>query len=165
MKKVLFAYAALILIVIIFGVAKFGGGFGSFFPKFSLPTANNSSTRVEINGKSYNVKLAKTIEETTKGLSEIKSLPQNEGMLFVFEKKGKYTFWMKNTFIPLDIIHINDDKIVQIFNNIPPQGGKTENIPQYPPDHEANYVLEINGGESTKNGFKVGDTVKMIGVN
>lgn len=166
MKKVLFAYAALIIVVLIFGVAKFGGGFDALMPNFKLPSVgSNSSTKVEIKGKQYNIKLAKTNEEKQKGLSEIKSLPENEGMLFIFDKKDIYRFWMKNTFIPLDIIYINDEKIVKIFENVPPQGNNQGAIPTYQSESDANYVLELNGGQSSKNGFKVGDSVKFTGIN
>jgi len=160
MKKVLFAYGALIAVVLILGVLKFSGGFEALLPGNS----SSSPYKVKINNKTYEVKLAKTAEEQQKGLSEIKSLPSDEGMLFIFEQKGRYAFWMRNTYIPLDIIHINDDKIVQIFSNVPAQGDNQGDIPTYPPDHDANYVLEINGGEAAKNNIKVGDTVKLEGI-
>ena len=155
MKKILFAYGVLVIVVLVLAFAKFNGA--SFFP-------NSNSKKAIINDKTFKIKLAKTPEERMKGLSEIKSLPKDEGMLFIFDGKGKYTFWMKNTYIPLDIIHINDGKIVEIFKNAPPHGSKGDIPPTYPPKNEANYVLEINGGLFDEYKFKVGDTVKLEGL-
>ena len=71
---------------------------------------------------------------------------------------------MKDTQIPLDIIFVNDDKIVYIAKNAPPQTGNKNQLPIYTPPSEVNKVLEINGGESDKNKFKTGDTVTLKGV-
>ena len=85
-------------------------------------------------------------------------------MLFIFDKKGKYSFWMKDTQIPLDIIYINDEKIVHIVKNATPQKGNNTNLPIYTPPADANYVLEVNGGQSDKYKFANGDTVKFNGI-
>ena len=154
MKKILIAYGALIIVVLVLAYLKFNG---NFFPNLSTPKAT-------IAKQTFNLTLAKTPQEKMKGLSNRKSLNKNEGMLFIFEKKGKYSFWMKDTLIPLDIIYINDRKIVDIFKNATPQAGKTGVLPIYTPKNDANYVLEINGGISEKNKFKVGDTIKFEGV-
>lgn len=154
MKKILLAYGALIIVVLVLAYAKFNG---NFFPNISSPKAT-------IAKQTFNITLAKTPQEKMKGLSNKKSLSKNDGMLFIFEKKGKYSFWMKDTFIPLDIIYIDNNKIVDIFKNLPPQAGKTGTLPVYTPKNDASYVLEINGGLSEKNKFKVGDIVKFEGV-
>ena len=52
----------------------------------------------------YRVEVAKTNEEQVKGLMYRLELKKNEGMLFLFDNEKKTSFWMKNTFIPLDII-------------------------------------------------------------
>ena len=154
MKKILLAYGALIIVVLALAYFKFNG---NFFPSLSTP-------KVTIAKQTFNLTLAKTTQEKIKGLSNRKSLNQNDGMLFIFEKKGKYSFWMKDTFIPLDIIYIDNNKIVDIFKNLPPQAGNTGLLPIYTPKNDSNYVLEINGGLSEKNKFKVGDTIKFEGI-
>jgi uncharacterized membrane protein (UPF0127 family) len=156
MKKVLIAYGVLVLVVILLAFAKFNGS--TFFQGFG------SSQKATIDGKTFKIKVAKTPEERMKGLSDVKSLPKDEGMLFVFDKKGKYSFWMKNTYIPLDIIHINDGKIVEVFKNNPPQAGNNGVLPIYTPKTDANYVLEINGKLFDEYKFKIGDTVKLEGI-
>src|SRR4030042_2848822 len=57
----------------------------------------------------FSVELAVTPEEREEGLMFRKNLDSDKGMLFIFEKEGKYGFWMKKTLIPLDIIWIDDN--------------------------------------------------------
>ena len=77
----------------------------------------------------------------------VKKLPENSGMLFIFDKPDIYTFWMKNTLIPLDMIRINqDNQIVDIQEAIP---CTTDICQTYPGKESASYVLEINKGLST----------------
>lgn len=155
MKKILLAYGALVIVVIILALAKFNG-FG-FISSFGSKTAS-------INNHTYNLLLANDDKSRQVGLSNRKSLDQNQGMLFVFPKKGIYSFWMKDTQIPLDIIFINDDKVVHIIKNATPQAGNKGTLPIYTPPSEGNYVLEINGGQSDKYKIKNGDKVTLNGV-
>ena len=106
------------------------------------------------------VELAITPEERSNGLMFRESLDPKKGMLFVFEKEGKHTFWMKNTLISLDIIWINENKeIVFINENTPPC--KAQPCPTIEPAENAKYVLEINGGFSKKIGLIVGDKINI----
>lgn len=155
MKKILIAYGVLILVVVVLAFVKFKGL--NFLPSFGSKTA-------VIDGHSYNLLIANDDKSRQIGLSNRKSLDKNSGMLFIFSKKGIYSFWMKDTQIPLDMIFINDNKIVYIVKNAPPQAGKKGDLPVYTPSAQANYVLEINGGDSEKNKFKNGDTVTLKGV-
>lgn len=155
MKKIFIAYGVLILIVVILAFVKFKGL--NFLPNLGGKTAS-------IDGHTYNLLIANDDKSRQIGLSNRKSLDKNSGMLFIFPKKGIYSFWMKDTQIPLDMIFINDNKIVYIVKNAPPQAGKKGQLPIYTPSAQANYVLEINGGDSEKNKFKNGDTVTLKGV-
>lgn len=153
MKKVFIAYAALVLLVIFLAVIKFRDS--SFFPTFSPATATIASQK-------FNLEIADDEKERQKGLSKRASLGNDKGMLFVFEKKDKYSFWMKDTKIPLDIIFISDSTIVDMYKNVPPQDGKENaNLPIYTSKAPANYVLEINGGLSDKYGIKIGDKITI----
>jgi len=109
----------------------------------------------------FDLELAKTPEERSRGLMFRESLDLDKGMLFVFEKEGAYSFWMKNTLIPLDIIWINKDKeIVFISENTQPC--KEEYIcPSVNPEKNAKYVLEVNGGMAEKIGLKIGDKTSL----
>jgi hypothetical protein len=108
----------------------------------------------------FEVELAITDEEQMLGLMFRKSLDQNRGMLFVFREEGMHSFWMKNTFIPLDIIWINKQtEIIFISENTQPCHQDT--CPSIAPDKKAKYVLEINGGISKEIGLKVGDSAEI----
>jgi uncharacterized membrane protein (UPF0127 family) len=87
--------------------------------------------------------VADTQVEREKGLSGRESLAKNEGMLFVFEKDQAKCFWMKNTFIPLDMIWLDaEKKVVFIHENATPESELA-----ICPDKAATYVLEVNGGK------------------
>ena len=107
----------------------------------------------------FEVEIAKTAAERKQGLMFRKTLDENKGMLFDFGKQGKYSFWMKNTLIPLDIIWLNKDReVVFIKNNVQPCS--EEKCESTMPDKEAIYVLEINAGMADKIGLSI--DAKMI---
>jgi uncharacterized membrane protein (UPF0127 family) len=84
-------------------------------------------------------------ESRAKGLMFVESMPENEGMLFIFQEDSNNGFWMKNTLIPLDIIYIDSERnIVDIQKNAQPC--KEDPCPTYPSSSEYRYVIEVNGG-------------------
>jgi len=123
-----------------------------------------NSKAVNINNQIFKVDIAETDLEKTMGLMYRKTLPENEGMFFIFDKAGTYTFWMANTFVDMDILWIDESmQIVHIQENAkscPDPTKTTCNI--YNPKITAKYVLEINAGLSSKFGFKVGHKVGRI---
>lgn len=108
----------------------------------------------------FNVEIAKTQQELASGLMFRKTLDENNGILFVFEKEGRYSFWMKNTLISLDIIWMNkDNKVIFIENSAQPCALK--DCPSIDPGVNASYVLEISAGMAEKLGLKKGDELKI----
>lgn len=102
--------------------------------------------RVEIGDKEYNLREAKTKEERSKGLSGIKELSKDEGMIFYFDEPQTVSFWMKDTLIPLDIIFINsDNEVISVHEGKP--NDKT-------PITEKNvkYVIEVNANSEITEG-------------
>jgi len=94
----------------------------------------------------YHVEVAKTDEEQAMGLMNRLDLKNNSGMLFLFDNEKKASFWMKNTFIPLDIIFINKNgSINRIYKNTKPKSLK-----RIKSKGEVLAVLEINAGEVNK---------------
>lgn len=103
----------------------------------------------------FNVELALTKEERDRGLMFREKLGQNEGMLFVFDGEALYSFWMKNTLIPLDIIWLDKEKEV-VFINKNSQPCQIDYCPLISPKEPAQYVLELNAGIADKIGLDVG---------
>lgn len=152
-------------LIIIFGIilAVFTGIiFFQFSPK-SNNTSQSKSTdsTITINKHKFNLELAKTSEQQIAGLSGRSSLPQDQGMLFIFDTPGYYSFWMKKMKFPIDIIFIKDDLIVSIEKNAKPPVSTDTNPPLYKPEEPANKVIEINAGLSDKYNIKKGDTVEI----
>ena len=106
-----------------------------------------NKTEIEIGDKKYNVQIAKTEDEMAKGLQGVKELPDNEGMLFCFEKPEEQSFWMEDTLIPLDIIFINEDNEVIKVQQGAPMSKEAITC------KDVLYVLEVNAGS----GIKIGD--------
>jgi len=122
---------------------------------------NNNQKSVTINNKEIKVEVAKTNEERAKGLSGRDSLEADSGMLFIFNNQ-KPIFWMKDTKVALDIIWINDLKIVGINKDVQPEPGVSEDkLKKYPAPEEIDLVLEVSAGYSDKNNIKVGDNVEL----
>ena len=114
------------------------------------------------NGKEkikVNVEIADNAEEMATGLMFRQFLDDNKGMLFVFERENIYSFWMKNTLIPLDMIWISDGmKIVDIRHAEP---CKEDPCVNYRPAGTAKYVLEVNGNFTIKNHIAIGDKISI----
>jgi len=101
------------------------------------------------------VELATTPKEMTTGLMNRTSLPENMGMLFIFDEEGIHNFWMKNTLIPLDMIWLDENgKIVYIKKNAQPC--YVPICPAFGPGSSSKYGLEVNGGYTERNKINVG---------
>ena len=101
----------------------------------------------------FNVEVAKTIEERRNGLMYRKKLLNNEGMLFIFPREKIIQLWMKNTYIPLDVIFISENKvIVDIKKNMEKL---SETIVKS--KVKSRYALEFNAGLINKLDIKIGD--------
>lgn len=105
------------------------------------------------------VEIADEALEQWQGLSDRKKLNKNNGMLFIFTDKKIRTFVMRRMNFPLDIIFINDDKIINIQKNLKPEGKITIN--KYSSLEPVNYVLEVNAGFTDKYKIKAGDKIKL----
>ena len=114
-------------------------------------------------GVIVNVEIADQPEERTLGLMNREILEINHGMLFIFEGEDYWSFWMKNTLIPLDLIFISDQyTIVDIKEDFKPC--KVNNCDTYTSKEKAKYVLEVNSGFVEENNIKIGDKIKHEGV-
>ncbi|MDP2788902.1 MAG: DUF192 domain-containing protein [bacterium] len=130
-----------------------------YTPPASLLTIQESKIKyTELAGKKIKVELAQMSETRAQGLSGRVSIPEDEGMLFIFENSAQHLFWMKDMKFALDIIWINEDGVVVYIK-------KSLTSATYPevfkPGKNAKYVLEVNAGFSEKNNLKEGDSVNF----
>lgn len=106
------------------------------------------------------VEIAADDETRAEGLMWRDQLRPGTGMLFFFPQDGEYSFWMKNTRIPLDIIWIDSTRrVAAVKFNVPPC--EIENCPSYGPNATSRYVLEVAGGVAQAHGLKAGDQLKF----
>ena len=157
MKKIFIVYGALVVIVIILIIWKITGF------NFSLPFISQASAQV--NGQEIDLLLAKDEKSRMQGLSDRRSLKKDSGMLFVFDKKDTYGFWMRKVKFPLDIIFLDGDKVVDIKKNVQPAKENENNPPVYTPKSPANYVLEVNAGTADELKIKEGSTITFENIN
>jgi uncharacterized membrane protein (UPF0127 family) len=114
-------------------------------------------------GAVYRLELALTPEEQEQGLMYRESLPEREGMLFVFPDEALHSFWMKNTMIPLDMIWMDrSGRVLYVSADTPPC--KADPCPTYGPRTPARMVLEIAGGMAAHEKVTVGSTLKLEGL-
>jgi hypothetical protein len=92
------------------------------------------------------------------GLMFRKTMPENEGMLFVFEQDGIYPFWMKNTELPLSIAFIDRGGTIVDVQDMAPLDELSHHAPRVP----VLYALEMNQGWFRERGVKPGDRVQLL---
>lgn len=116
---------------------------------------------VLLNDTYYRLQVVTTPADQERGLSGRTSLPERTGMLFTFPKPGTYTFWMKGMRIPLDIIFVDNGKIVNIANNLPYPKTASELPATVKPTQAFTDAIEIPAGDADNLGLKIGQTVSL----
>lgn len=142
-----FVVLALIIAVI---VSLIGGAGAPFKP----------TKKAVLGNQTFKVKVAESEKDKEIGLSQTEKLPNDYGMIFTFKEDGFYPFWMRDMKFPIDIIFINDNKVVKVFSNVIPPKEK-EALKLYVPDKPSDTVLEINAGLSEKHKIKEGDSINL----
>lgn len=113
-------------------------------------------TTLRINEHKIETEVVDNNKTRARGLMHRKSLPQNAGMLFVFQDEKPRCFWMKNTSIPLSIAYINaQGKIFDIFDLQPHDETSVCST------QAAMFALEVNQGWFEKRAIKIGDKIHM----
>lgn len=99
----------------------------------------------------FEVEIADTPERRARGLMFRTDLPENRGMLFVFEQTGRVSFWMQNTPLPLDLVFIGEDGVViETFK------GEPFSTASIGPNEASRFVLELHEGTAEKVGMVPG---------
>ena len=111
------------------------------------------TTKLVIKGVEIQAEIADEPSEISKGLSGRNFLGEDYGMYFDLGKRRVATFWMKGMLFPIDIIWIDDGKIVYVVKNasVPTEN----NVPTFTSDKPATHVLEVNSGFAKKHNIEV----------
>ena len=122
----------------------------------SSPVAKPLSFKKIVVGKTpLRVEVADTLEKQERGLMFRQSMPENEGMLFVYKEPEEMSFWMRNTLIPLDIAFVGADGIILNIHQARP----LDESVLYRSAGAAKYVIETNQGWFSRHGIRPGDRV------
>jgi uncharacterized membrane protein (UPF0127 family) len=125
-----------------------------------LSPQKKSDNTVCFEGSCIDVELATTPEEMTTGLMNRTNLPENRGMLFIFDEEGTHKFWMKNTLIPLDMIWLDENEtIIYIERNAQPC--YVSACSSFGPESSSKYALEVNGGFAERHTIQSGDIARI----
>ncbi|MGN6370617.1 MAG: DUF192 domain-containing protein [Phycisphaerae bacterium] len=109
-----------------------------------------------IKGKPFTLEIADTEPKRERGLMFRNSVAADHGMIFLFDAPDNYRFWMKNTYIPLDIIFVDaGGKVI----DIEPREARDET--SMGPDAPASYVIELNAGTAKNIGLSRGDHIDI----
>jgi len=108
------------------------------------------------------VEIADDSSERALGLMNREFFSDDKAMLFIYEKEGHPSFWMKNMNFPLDIIFIGSDfKIRQIEQEVQPCFSDALDCPRMISSFPVQYVLEVNSGYTKRRQIKVGNVVNL----
>ncbi len=135
-------------------------GFGATFMVYrffgAAPTLDHATLFIGSDETPFSVEVAQTRQARERGLMGRKVLCDRCGMLFVFPWRNIHSFWMKDTPLSLDILWIDNGKIVEIVEHATPMS--TEIII---PSKDALHVLELPAGSVARYGIHVGDAVRV----
>jgi hypothetical protein len=114
---------------------------------------------VRVGNTEIRAEIADTLIKRTRGLMFRKSLPENEGMLFIFDSEKYEGFWMMNMSFPIDIIWINKEKkVVDVTKDAQPCKFSCQ---VYTPKEKAMYVLEVNANFTEEHKVKIGSSLEF----
>lgn len=145
-------YISIIIVVIVLTIL-------AFF-KFQGERASSEAdfTKIRIGNTVLNVEMAKTPSERMNGLSGRSVLPK-DGMLFVFERPGLYSFWMKDMNFPIDIVWLSADMEVVYIK----EGALPVSYPEnFTPTKDSQYVLEVSSSFVSKQQVKIGHKAEIF---
>lgn len=149
--------SALTLLALL-GLVTGGSACAQSGPLQDLDTFPRGKLQISVGKKQvdFDIWIADTPERQSQGLMFVRSLPEQRGMLFVHESPKPIGMWMKNTYIPLDMLFIRaDGKVARVAANTTPHSLDTVESKE-----PVVAVLELKGGTAAKLGIRAGVTVK-----
>lgn len=122
-------------------------------PEADLAFLNNQGEEIT----SLKIAIADLPDERNQGLMDVRTMPQDTGMLFIFDEESPRSFWMANTPLPLDIMYVSSDSvIVRIYQNTTPFSETS-----LPSEAPAQFVVETNGGYALTYGITEGMKIRF----
>ena len=109
-----------------------------------------------IGSKTFELEMARTSAEQEKGLMKRDSMPENHGMIFIFDKDRSQDFWMKDTRFPLDIIFLDHTGMVVSVSQM-----QAYDLATTSSQGAAQYAIELNVGQAKAAGVEKGQTLKI----
>lgn len=106
--------------------------------------------------KQVTLEIADTVSLRAQGLMYRTELCQSCGMIFVYDKPRNLKFWMKNTYIPLDLAFVDQNGIISQISSLEPH-----DLEGVRSDESAQYVIEMNKGWFSQNNVYVGEKVDL----
>ena len=123
----------------------------SAFEFAQLEIVNDSGDRL-----SFDIYLAKTDEQRRRGLMFVRNMPERTGMLFIYDEEDIHSMWMKNTYIPLDIIYaLGDGSVSSVIQDTVPLS-----LTSLASREPVQYVLALNAGAARQ--FGIGRSSRII---
>jgi len=145
----------LILLCFTFSVSTQAADVKTGEPQAKLVTAPLTITTQDGATHQFTVELAKTKKERTIGLMHREVLGDSEGMLFITPYNARAAMWMKHTYIPLDMLFISEDGVIQHIHH----QAKPHSLAIIQSPKPVNMTLEIAGGIAKKYAIQKGDKV------
>jgi uncharacterized membrane protein (UPF0127 family) len=140
----LVAVGFLVLVCAVFAYSSFKSRPGEVDFTFTMAGGRKSKT--------YRLEVAATDSEKAKGLMFRKEMAPDRGMIFVYPKEGDNSFWMKNTYLSLDMLFLDSKfKVVGILEKVPVLNTEPRGV-----GLPSRYVIELNAGQVAEQGIKVG---------
>lgn len=155
MKRV--AILALLVAILVSGCGPIGSPDGvdadTRMPSLTIQTGDGEGVEVW-------VEIADEQEEQRQGLMNRTELPEDQGMLFVYPREDRLSFWMRDTTLPLSIAFIDSEGRIADIQQMEPLDDEP---PHYTSSVPVLYALEVNQGFFEERGVEVGDTVELPG--
>lgn len=114
-------------------------------------------------GAVVRLELAITDQERELGLMFRDSLAEDAGMLFIFDSDARWPFWMKNTFLPLDVLWLDRAGVI-VDLRIDVQPCRRDPCPSYAPRAPARAALELKAGVAAAHSLAIGQTLRFDNV-
>ncbi|TGQ17526.1 MULTISPECIES: DUF192 domain-containing protein [unclassified Mesorhizobium] len=105
--------------------------------------------------RSFSIEIADTSAEREAGLMFRRTMADDHGMLFVFDRTGEVDFWMKNTPMALDLVFVGEDGRIKAI-----KPGEPESEAIISPGQPVRFVLELKAGTAARDGIKEGDLLR-----